>query len=106
MVRRSGSARLGENHLQGKFHVTCKSTGSLRNEGNPFPLSLYVVFPRLFVRHLDNERSMNLSLHSNKMSTISIATLSQMSRDTLAALLSAETPANKLAIIDVRDSGE
>ena len=40
------------------------------------------------------------------MSTISIATLSQMSRDTLAALLSTETPANKLAIIDVRDSGE
>ncbi|KAJ5666142.1 uncharacterized protein N7477_008590 [Penicillium maclennaniae] len=38
------------------------------------------------------------------MSTISIATLSQISRDTLAALLSAETPANKLAIIDVRDS--
>jgi Cdc25 family phosphatase len=40
------------------------------------------------------------------MSSISIATLQRMSRDTLAALVSASTPSSKLAIIDVRDSGE
>lgn len=40
------------------------------------------------------------------MSTISIATLQRMSRDTLAALLQATgTPSTKVAVIDVRDSG-
>lgn len=40
--------------------------------------------------------------------TISIATLPRMSRDALSALLSTtgtESNSNKLAIIDVRDSG-
>lgn len=39
------------------------------------------------------------------MSSITIATLPHISRDTLAALLSTSAP-DKLAIIDVRDSGK
>ncbi|KAF7717311.1 Rhodanese-like domain-containing protein [Penicillium ucsense] len=38
------------------------------------------------------------------MSSISIATLPRMSRDALSALLRSKTPADKLAIVDVRDS--
>lgn len=38
-------------------------------------------------------------------SSITIATLQRMTRDTLAALLSINPPPTNLAIIDVRDSG-
>lgn len=40
------------------------------------------------------------------MSSISIATLPRMNRDALSALLLKGISADKLAIVDVRDSGE
>lgn len=39
------------------------------------------------------------------MSSISIANLPRMSREALSALLTSTTASDKLAIIDVRDSG-
>lgn len=65
---------------------------------------LFLLFERWFCLHEIAICKIELK-QSYGMSSISIATLPRMSRDALSALLKSTTGADKLAIVDVRDSG-
>lgn len=65
----------------------------------------YVHFQVFFGFFTSNPDFQDLRDTLNFMSSISIANLPHMSRDALSALLTSTTAPDKLAIIDVRDSG-